>query len=165
MNQLYQDEPIRKHPMLPLLVYLIQKGCSRETSNKAGQRTSDILLGKGFSKLLIDFLDQTAAKWKRWPTDPKGCMGRNGQCAAEATFRLTCPHKATFVSCSSCVTFIFKLKWGCADEDLLPILAAITASYSQLASGKGSVLIESRSDVLKWIIDGTTKQAEMRMCG
>jgi len=147
-------EAVKKHPMLPLLVYLIQKGCCWETANKAGKKASDILSEKGFSEELIGFLDQTAAKWKIWPAGLKGCMSQNGQCASEAAYRLTCPHKSTFVSCSDCVSFAFKLKCGCADEDILPIPAAVLLP-SQPAPGNGSVLSESRLDVLKWIDDGT----------
>ena len=155
--QLYQDEAMKQHPILPLLVYLIQKGCCWETVNKAGKKACDILSENGFSEQLIYFLNQTAVKWKVWPAGTKGCMGQNGQCASEAAYKLTCPHKTTFVSCSDCVSCAFKLKCGCADEDMLPIPAAVLAQCqpSKSASGDGSVLSESRLDVLKWIDDGT----------
>ena len=81
-------------------------------------------------------------------------MGRNGECAAEATFRLSCPHKAVFESCSNCVTFAFQQKCGCSDEAMIPIIPAAPLAVTQPTDSGSN---EKRLDVFKWIEDGSEK--------
>ena len=108
------------HPILPVIAYFLYFGCSWETVNKAGKTASDILLEKGCPKDVMETLDATAARWKRWIVGANGCMGRGGGCVEPALFRLSCPHKATYCACQKC--FVFKeLKCGCDDEDVGPI--------------------------------------------
>ena len=108
------------HPILPVIAYFLYFGCSWETVNKAGKTATDILLEKGCPKDVMETLDATAARWKRWIVGANGCMGRGGGCVEPALFRLSCPHKATYCACQKC--FVFKeLKCGCDDEDVGPI--------------------------------------------
>jgi len=88
----------KRQPIIAFLVYLIRNECDWEAANKAGKKASDILREKGYSKELIDMLDQTASKCKSLPVGPNGCMvGQNGECAAVATYRLSCPHKTPVI--------------------------------------------------------------------
>jgi len=108
------------HLILPVIAYLLYFGCYWETVNKAGKTATDILLEKGCPKDVIETLDATAARWKRWIVGANGCMGRGGGCIEPAIFRLSCPHKATYCACLK--WFVFKeLKCGCDDEDIAPI--------------------------------------------
>ena len=92
--QLYQDDSNKKHPIMPLLIYLLQKGCSWEATNKDGKKASDILLENGCPREIVNLLDRTAENWKRYPIGPNGCMGQNGKCALAPAFRVSCPHKS-----------------------------------------------------------------------
>jgi len=134
---------------------LIQKGCPWEAANNAGQKASDILLEKGYPKDLIDLLDQTALKYKRWPVGLNGCMGHNGECASAVTYRLSCPHKAVFETCSNCIPESFKQKCACKEEDMIPIIPAEPLIVTQPKEPEGSK--EKKLDAFVWVNDGSEK--------
>ena len=118
-----QDDCCKKlmetHPILALLSYLMERGCNWDAVNSTGKKAVDLLVEKGLPKELIDILDQTAAKWKRWPIGPAGCMGLNGECVQQAVYRLSCSHRATVSACSRCFPLIFKQQHcGFADQDV-----------------------------------------------
>lgn len=125
---------------------------------------SDILLEKGYPNEIVELLNQMASKWKRWTVGPNGCMGKKGECVLQATFRLSCTHKAIFDTCSDCVQLTFKQKCGCLDEDMSSILAAAVPDALQPHSAGANadennkdseVDNERRLVVLKWTNDGT----------
>lgn len=107
------------HPIFALLSYLLERECNWNAVNSTGKRAVDFLVEKELPKELIDILDQTAAKWKRWPVGPAGCNGLNGECAHQAVYRLSCPHRATVSACTRCFPLIFKQQHcGYADQDV-----------------------------------------------
>ena len=114
------DKLMAVHPILPLISYLLFYGSPWDTVNKAGKRATDILLERGYPKDVIDTLNATAAKWKRWIPGPNGCMGQNGACPQQAVLGLYCSHKSTFHACNDC--FCYKeRKCGCDDEDVISV--------------------------------------------
>ena len=139
-----------KYPILALLVYLVRNGCDWEAANKAGKKASDILREKGYSKELVDLLDQMASKYKRLPVGPNGCMmGENCECAAVATFRVSCLHKAPIEVCTGCVILTFNhQKCGCKDENMSSIPKADETQEIVMPNKPKD------DDVLKWVDDG-----------
>ena len=144
----------KRHPIIAFLVYLIRNGCDWETVNKAGKKASDILREKGYSKELIELLDQTASKCKKLPVGPNGCMmGQSGECAAVATFRLSCPHKAAVDTCPGCVPLTFNLqKCGCKDEKMSSIQKEDEKSQEVVKPDEQKDGVE-----LKWVDDGSDR--------
>ena len=138
--------------LLAFLVYLIRNGCDWEAANKTGKKAADILREKGYSKELIDLLDQTALKCKSLPAGPNGCMiSQKGVCGSKATYRLSCPHTTPVDVCTDCVPLAFNLqKCGCKDERMSSISKADE-------SKKETAQAQRDGDVLKWVDDGTER--------
>jgi len=161
--QIYNDEAyknlIKSHPILALLVYLIQKECCWETANKTGKKAADILLEKGYSTEVIEFLNKVALNWKRLSSGPNGCMGQNGECAQQAVYRLSCDHKATFIVCATCFPLSFKQqKCRCPDEDVSSIPQVVVPQDSKLTEkAEMKEVPESLMGEFKWVNDGTEK--------
>lgn len=153
----------KKNPLIAFLVYLIRNGCDWEATNKAGKKASDILREKGYSKELIELLDQTASKCKKLPVGPNGCMGRNGECAAVATYRFSCPHKAPIDACPECFPLTFNLlKCGCKDEEMssIPKADEKVSSIPKPEEKAQEVVTpneQKNGADLKWVDDGSEK--------
>ncbi len=116
-----------KIPALSIIGYLIEKGCSMKTINKAGQSVSDVLLEKGFTNDVIEILEEFSAR-----IHPDGgedsescqikCMGP-GECDQDPIFRHSCEHKGTRTMCSKCFLLtISEQKCGCSGEEIISII-------------------------------------------
>ena len=117
-------------PSLFLLGFLVDKGCSWNTVNKAGTKASDILLTKGFHqdeiKTFVKFTEKTQISARR-ASDRMSCMLR-ADCVLPPAFQLSCPHRPTFRACCQCflvnlVTFE-EAKCRCADEKISSVPTA-----------------------------------------
>ena len=100
---------MKSHPILSLLAYLIQNGCSLGTPNKSGQKAADILLEKGCPNDISDVLDRMAAKRTK-----KSC-----KCGQEVLYSTYCPHHKTIsLACGQCFrqNASRKQDCGCAAE-------------------------------------------------
>lgn len=115
-----------KIPALSIIGYLIEKGCSMSTINKAGQKISDILFEKGFTNDVIEILEEFSVR-----IHPDGvgdsescqvkCMGPD-ECDQDPIFRHSCEHKGTRTMCSKCFLLtISEQKCGCSGEEIVSI--------------------------------------------
>lgn len=116
---------MKKHPILYLILYLIEKGCCWEISNDKGVTASGIFMENGYKKNVVDLIDKFSSD-KRKKTS-RGvapvCMGQQDECKQPPNFTLSCPHKGIYTSCTKCfLSTIEKVKCGCPDETIVPII-------------------------------------------
>lgn len=103
--------------MLSLVGYLMAKGSSLESSNKAGKTGRDAVLTKGSPVVILKMLEQFLIKSLGEASCSSSCMGRS-DCNQPSVFQLQCPHKPAFKACSKC--FLLRsqqVKCGCDEED------------------------------------------------
>jgi len=114
---------MKKHPILFLILYLIEKGCCWEKSNEKGDTASEIFIANGYKKNVVDLIDKFAAdKKKTSGRVAPVCMGQQGKCQQPPNFTLSCPHKGIYTTCTKCfLSTIDKVKCGCPDETIIPI--------------------------------------------
>jgi len=146
---------MKNHPILPALIYLLQRGCSWDAANKTGRTASAILVDLGYSKEAIQLLTSEAVKYRRMPAGPGGCMGLDGGCANLAVLRFSCQHKVAVDVCPVCMPVTFAQKrCKCGEDDITSIPEAIIPQQLMKTElGEN----QSKLDVLKWIDDRSEK--------
>jgi len=146
---------MENHPILPTLIYFIQRGCSWDAANNAGKTASVILAEAGYPKEAIELLDAEAARFRRPPAGPQGCMGQDGNCASSAMFSLFCKHRVALNVCPGCMPVTFAQKrCKCGEDEITSIPGAIISQPLVKAElGEN----QTKLDILEWINDGSPK--------
>ncbi len=113
---------MKQHPILFLVLYLIEKGCCWEASNIGNKTASAILMQKGYQKEVIDVIDQFAGEKKKSSNGVPLCLGQQEECKHPHNFTLSCPHKWIYSACTKCfLSTMEKVKCGCPDETIVPL--------------------------------------------
>ena len=128
-------------PSLFLLGYLVEKGCSWNTANKAGTggtKATDIILTKGFHQDEIKTFVKFSVKTQISARRASDRMLRS-DCVLPPAFQLSRPHRPTFKACSQCflvnlVTFE-DAKYRCPDEKISSVPAATKHVEESLDTG------------------------------
>ena len=85
-------------------------------------------------------------------------MGKKGECAKPAVYRLSCDHKATFNVCGTCFPLSYKQqKCRCPDQDVSSIEQVVVPQDSKLEGAEMKEEPESQESDFTWKEDGTEK--------